>query len=232
MKIKAFLLLLPILIIGCSQKKLDDNNYFLRYDNSELDNNHKEELLDSLYYHFSAQSNDSVNRYALFKVASRYEKLDLETKYFNTVNKIHEWALEKNDTLDIAKSLWYKGDFHDSKEEYDSAFHYYSQSEKLYRFSKKDSLNWGRMLLYKAGVLYDTGIYTESEAEAVKALMVLSNVKHNWFIYRANLQMALNLKELKEYEDALKYYNAVFAQLNELKKEDISKDRLDNSYST
>ncbi|HTO16442.1 MAG TPA: tetratricopeptide repeat protein, partial [Edaphocola sp.] len=232
MKIKAFLLLLPILIIGCSQKKLDDNNYFLRYDNSELDNNHKEELLDSLYYHFSAQSNDSVNRYALFKVASRYENLDLETKYFNTVDKIHEWALEKNDTLDIAKSLWYKGDFHDAKESYDSAFHYYSQSEKLYRSSKKDSLNWGRMLLYKAGVLYDTGIYTESEAEAVKALTVLSSVKHNWFIYRANLQMAINLKELKEYEDALKYYYAVFAQLNELKKEDISKDRLDNSYST
>src|SRR5690606_16322811 len=107
MKIKAFLLLLPILIIGCSQKKLEDNKYFLRYDNSELDNKHKEELLDSLYYHFSSQSNDSVNRYALFKVASRYERLNLKTKYYNTVHKVQLWSLEKKDTSDMAKSLWY-----------------------------------------------------------------------------------------------------------------------------
>lgn len=227
MKIKAFLLVLLILIIGCNQKKLEDNNYFLRYDHSELDDKQKEELLDSLYFHFSLQSNNSVNRYALFKVASRYERLNLQTKYYNTVHKAQVWSLEKKDTSDIAKSFWYKGDFHDAKENYDSAFHYYSQAEKLYRFSKKDSLNWGRMLLYRAGVLYDTGIYTESEAETVKALTVFSKINHNWFIYRANLQMALNLKELKDYEDALNYYNIALEQLNTLKKGSYPKYRLD-----
>lgn len=231
MKIKAFLLVLPILLIGCNQKNLEDNNYFSRYDHSELNDEQKEKLLDSLYMHFSTQNNTSVNRHALFKVASRYERLNLQTKYYNTVREIQKWALRKNDTLDLAKSLWYKGDFYDAKESNDSAFYYYSQSEKLYRFSKKDSLNWGRMLLYKAGVLYDTGIYTESEAETVKALTVLTNVNHNWFIYRANLQMALNLDELKEYDDALKYYSMALEQLNKLEKENYPKDRINNSYT-
>src|SRR5690606_16147498 len=134
----------------------------------------------------------------------------------------------KKDTLDIAKSLWYKGDFYNNKEVFDSTFYYYSQSEKLYRLSKKDSLNWGRMLLYKAGTLYDTGIYTESEVETVKALTVFSNIDHNWFIYRANLQMGLNMKELKEYEDALKYYKKALRQLDALKKE--PKQRVNKSF--
>ena len=227
MKIKAILFFLVFLIIGCNKKNLENDDYFSRYDHSEFDDKQKEELLDSLYFHFSSQSNDSVNRNALFKVASRYERLNLKTKYYNTVHKVQLWSLEKKDTSDIAKSLWYKGDFHDATEDYDSAFHYYSQAEKLYRFSKKDSLNWGRMLLYKAGVLYDTGIYTESEAETVKALTVFSKINHNWFIYRANLQMALNLKELKEYEDALNYYNIALEQLNSLKKGSDPKYRLD-----
>lgn len=219
---------MSVLLTGCNQKRTDDKDYFLIYDHSELDNTAKEKVLDSLYIHFTSEYNDSSTRHSIFKVASRYEKLGLNTKYYNTVNKVHHWALVKKDTLDIAKSLWYKGDFYNTKELYDSAFHYYSQSEKLYRLSKKDSLNWGRMLLYKAGTLYDTGIYTESEAETIKALTVFSNINHDWFIYRANLQMGLNLKELKDYEDALKYYKKALGQLDALKKE--PKQRVNKSF--
>lgn len=223
--------MLSFLIISCNQKNLEDKDCFLRYDHSELNDEHKEKLLDSLYIHFSTQNNDSFNRHALFRVASRYERLNLETKYYNTVHKTQELALEKRDTLDIAKSLWYKGDFHDAKESHDSAFYYYSRSEKLYRFSKKDSLNWGRMLLYKAGTLYRMGIYTESEAETLKALTVFSKVNHSQLLYESVVQMALNLDELKEYDDALKYYSMALEQLNKLEKENYPKDRLDNYYS-
>src|SRR5690606_12241109 len=125
---------------------------------NSFDSREKEEFLDSLYHHFTSQNNDSTTRHSLFRVASRYERLGLYNKYYNIVNKVYRWSLEKKDTLDIAKSFWYKGDFYNNREMFDSAFHYYSQSEKLYRLSRKDSLNWGRMLLYKAGTLYDTGI--------------------------------------------------------------------------
>lgn len=123
MKIKIFIFILPVLLAGCNQKITDDKDYFLIYDRSELNDKEKEKLLDSLYIHFTAQDNDSATRYSLLRVASRYEKLDLNTKYYTTVNKVHHWALAKKDTLDIAKSLWYKGDFYDNKEVFDSAFH-------------------------------------------------------------------------------------------------------------
>lgn len=232
MKIRVSIYLLSFLFISCIKNKtIHDEDYFLIYDNLEFDIEKKEKVLDSLYSYFIFQKNDSSIRHSLFRVASRYERLTLYTKYFNTVNKVHHLALEKKDTLDIAKSLWYKGDLHKNKGILDSAFHYYSQSEKLYGLSKKDSLNWGKILLYKAGVLYDIGIYTESEAETVKALTIFLNTSYTWFLYRANLQMALNLEELKEYEDALKYYNTALQQLIKLERENHPKDKLTNSYT-
>lgn len=231
MKIKVFIFFLSVLLTGCNKKSIDNKDYFLRYDHSVLNNESKEKLLDSLFAHFITQSNDFATRHSLFKIASRYEKLGLNTKYYNTVNKVYLLASQQKDSLDMAKSFWYKGDFYSNKEVFDSAFHYYSQSEKLYRLSKKDSLNWGRMLLYKSGTLYDTGIYTESEVEIVKALTVFSDIKHNLFLYRTNLQMALTLKQLKEYEDALKYHTIALQQLDKLKKEDYPKDKLNNSYT-
>ena len=204
---------LSVLLIGCNKKNTGNKDYFLDYDHSFLNNKEKEKLLDSLYAHFASQHNDSITRHSLFRIASRYEKLGLHTKYYNTVNKAHRWSLEKKDTLDVAKSFWYKGDFYDTRKMLDSAFHYYSQAEKLYRLSKKDSLNWGRMHLYKAGILYHIGIYTESEVETVKAITIFSKTNYPRLFYESALQMALNLEELQEYEDALKYYTIALQQL-------------------
>src|SRR5690606_7652559 len=158
MKNSICMFFLCLLLVGCYKKNTDNKDYFLEYDNSSFDNKTKEDVLDSLYNHFTSQHNDSITRHSLFRVASRYERLGLHNKYYNTVSKVYHWSLQKKDTLDIAKSFWYKGDFYNNREIFDSAFHYYSKAEKLYRLSKKDSLNWGRMLLYKAGTLYDTGI--------------------------------------------------------------------------
>lgn len=230
MKIKFLIFYLTVLLIGCSKNNtINDSDYFSVYDNSQSDDKIKEKILDSLSILFSNQYSDSVTRHSLFRIASRYEKLGLETKYYNTINTIHISAIDQKDTLDIAKALWYKGDFYDTKEVFDSAFHYYSQSEKLYRLSKKDSLSWGKILLYKAGILYDTGIYTESELETIKAIIIFSKINNQWFLYRSNLQMGLNLEELKEYEDALKYHIIALQQLDKLEKENYPKDKINKS---
>lgn len=233
MKIRFLLLFLMFLLVGCN--KTSQNNkedFFLAYDNLQTDNNTKERILDSLYGAYSQERNDSTTRKVFLKLASRYERLGLDIKYYNAVNKVQLWASEEKDTLDMARSLWYKGDFYENRQVFDSAFHYYSQSEKLYRLYQKDSLNWGRMLLYKAGTLYDTGIYTESETELIRAMNIFTKIEEKWLLYRANLLMGLNLEGLNEYEDALKYYKLALQQLTKLEKEGLLKDNLDNSYVT
>lgn len=206
-----------LLVLGCTQKERIADSFWTKYDQSDWDSSKKEKVLDSLYHHFEKQPNDSLTRYSLYRVAARYESLGLAEKYYKTVDFTQHWATDKKDTLDIAKAFWYKGDYHDALQVQDSAFHYYSQSEKLYRLSKKDSLNWGRMLLYKAGSLYDMGIYTESEVGTVKAMKVFSKFQNVWFPYQTKLQMALILSGLKEYDEALKYYHLALQHLRTIK---------------
>lgn len=216
------------LVLGCTQKERIADSFWTKYDQSDWDNSKKEKVLDSLYHHFIKQPNDSLTRYSLYRVAARYESLGLAEKYYQTVDNAQQWATDKKDTLDIAKAFWYKGDYHDALQVHDSAFHYYSQSKKLYQLSKKDSLNWGRMLLYKTRALYKIGIYTESEVETVKALEIFTKINASRLLYESTLQMALLLGELKEYEEALKYHQISLKQLNALKGE--TKESLHRSY--
>src|SRR5690554_4328827 len=96
MKIKIFILFLPVLFISCNPKTADED-FFLKYDQSVLNDKEKEKQLDSLSFLLIKQSNDSAVRSSLFRIASRYERLGLDGKYYNTVNKIHLSALEKSE---------------------------------------------------------------------------------------------------------------------------------------
>lgn len=217
MKIKHWALALVLILLSCTPKERLEKSFWKTYDNSDWDNATKAKALDSLHNHIVKQANDSLTRNSLFRLAARYERLELADKYYQSSDLAQKWATAQKDTLDIAKALWYKGDYHDAAQVYDSAFHYYSQAEKYYRLSQKDSLGWGRMLYYKAGALYSMGIYTESEVESVKAMEVFSKLSTDWYPYQTKLQMALILSGLREYEEALKYYHLALADLKAIK---------------
>src|SRR5690554_2675093 len=106
MKIRVLSLCLMLLLAGCNKKSITNNgDFFLVYDDLQIDNKTKERILDSLYLTFKEKHKDSTTRQLLFKFASRYERLGLETKFYNTVNKVQLWAIEEKDTSDIARSL-------------------------------------------------------------------------------------------------------------------------------
>lgn len=186
--------------------------------------------LDSIYKSTLNSTNDSLNREELFKIASEYENRMFYRESKHTLDWIFKKAQEMHDTLHQAKVYWYLGNIYDDQQKLDTAFLYYTKAEKLYSLTKKDSLNWVRMISYKAGILYDIGIPTESEAQTVRALTILTQLKDTRLIYEANLGMALNLKELKEYDEALKYYNKIPDLLNQLEKEEYDTNKLKRSW--
>lgn len=82
------------------------------------------------------------------------------------------------------------------------------------------------MISYKAGILYNMGISTESEVQTIRALNILNKLQNTQLIYEATLRMALNLKDLKEYNEALKYYNKIPGLLNQLEKERYNPNKM------
>ncbi|TDE52711.1 tetratricopeptide repeat protein [Flavobacterium sp. GT3P67] len=226
-----FFINLFLLIISCQKKKeniASENRVKIllkNYDLSSSIGNYKEKTLDTVSLYLLKHKNDSINRNLLFKVANKYYELNKYNKYLKLTLKVKEFALKQKDTFHMAKSLYFLGEYYEDKAQLDSSFSYYSQSEKLYR-NVKDTLNSGRTALYKAGILFDSGNFTESEIGAINALKFLSKTNNTRLVYESYTLLALSLKELNNFEESLKYFDLALNQLQRLEKEDYPKDKL------
>lgn len=218
-----------LLIISCNQNK-DAVKYksdiiilIKNLDNSEAKDIDKNKRLDALSKYLLACNNDSINRNLIFKVATKYYYLNNYDKYFQLTNKVYKLSIEKKDTNHIAKSLRYMGDYYNDTSHLDSAFSYYNKSEELFK-NKKDTLMEGTLSLLKAGVLFDTGNFAESETETVKALQLLSKANNIDLVYNCYNVMAISLKGLNNCKKSLYYFNLALKQLDKLEKEKYPKD--------
>jgi signal transduction histidine kinase len=226
-----FFINLFLLITSCQEKKesiASENQVktlLKNYDLLASKDNEKEKTLDTVSLYLLQHQNDSINRNLLFKVANKYYELNKYDKYLKLTLKVKELALKQKDTFHIAKSLYFLGEYYENKAQLDSSFSYYSQSEKLYR-NLKDTLNSGRTALYKAGILFDSGNFTESEIGAINALKFLSKTNNTRLVYESYTLLALSLKELNNFEESLKYFDLALNQLQQLEKEDYPKDKL------
>lgn len=219
-----YLIYLLFLIVSC--KKEIRNNNFENIPQNILE----KKTIDSIYNHVSNGINDSVNRERLFEIAGEYDNKELYEESKQTLEVILNRASEKYDTLHQAKVFWYLGNVYDNQEKLDTSFLYYSKAEFLYQTTKRDSLNWARMISYKAGILYKMGISTESEVLSIKALHILNRLKNTRLIYENYLRIALNLKDLKQYDEALKYYLKLPDLLNQLEVEGYNVEKLERSW--
>lgn len=222
------------MVVSCQKKKFEfeKRNEILslikKIEDSPLKADIEEQYLDTIYQKLQSQENDSINRNLYFKIAVKYYNCNSLDKYLRTTKKIHQLAINRNDVPHIAKSLYYFGDYYESKVQYDSAYRYYSMSEKLYH-KIKDNLNSGKLALYKAGILYDTGNFNEGEIQGVNALKLLSKTKNTRLIYEANIIVALCLKELNNFEKALEYYGFALEQLDKLDSQNEPKEKIAKS---
>ena len=187
-----------------------------------LQNNqiYKDQLLNNLRKKLLSIQNDSIKRNLLFEIGDIYyydNKLD---NYYKIVSQINKLAIMDNDSIHIAKSLYYIGDYFDKKIKLDSAFSYYYRSEKIYSLIK-DTINTSKLKINKAGILYDNGSFKECESELINALKLITRKKKlEQLKFECYNILGLDLTELKEYEKAIKYFN--LAQ-NQLEKLDTSK---------
>ena len=220
-----------LLFIACQKKKEntsfknDVNTVLNRLVSQKSMDVNEEKTLDTLYHYLLKHKNDSINRNFFFKVANRYFEIAKFDKYLKVVNNVSDLAIKNKDTVHIAKSFYYLGDYYEEKSQVDSAFSYYSQSQKLYK-SINDTLNTGKTTLYKAGILYDIGNFTETEAELVIALRLLTKTNNTRLIYECYNLMAISTKETNNSEKALDYFELALKELDKLENEGYSKERV------
>ncbi|MCS7475195.1 two-component sensor histidine kinase, partial [Myroides odoratimimus] len=180
--------LLIISMFGCqkttvktnhiSNQKILDN--IESNDKSLIENQH---TLDSL---FTITKSINPKSSQLIDIASKAYNLELYDQYFRYSKEINQIATKNNDSLVVAKSLWYIGDYYDYKMQLDSAYIYFDQAEQIYQ-NTKSYADVAKMQQYKSIVLLREGLYNEAENKALEALEIFERLPKDKLFYEIHL---------------------------------------------
>lgn len=124
---------------------------------------------------------------------------------------------KSKDSLNAARVMYMLGNiFYHGKSEKDSAFVYYTQSEKMFQ-QLRDYYGLGRSKLYKAYIYHNNGEYQLCETEAIRALALLQG-KDVTDLYNCHNLIAAALAGQKMYSQAIKYYELALRQVESFPK--------------
>ena len=167
----------------------------------------------------SRERNDSLNRHYYFEVANRYYNIGEIEKYKKISLKLIENSKISNDSLSLAKSYTYLGDYYGLKFISDSAYLYYFKAEKIY-ILLKDNQKIAKTLINKAIFELNEKDYVGSEKSIFKALKLLS-VNNEKLKYQSYNLLGIIYNELSEFDKSIEYHNRA---LDELKKENSNEN--------
>lgn len=160
------------------------------------------------------QSNDSLNRVNLFKVANRYYNMNDWQGFNKTVEIVLENSKISKDTINTAKAYIYLGDYYSAQGVSDSAFMYYFRAEKMY-LKLSDNYNLARARLNKALLQYNQSDLLGSEISVFKALSVIKGETSNDMIYESYNLLGLIYNELGEYTKAIEFHTKALASIDD-----------------
>ncbi|MBC7846825.1 MAG: tetratricopeptide repeat protein [Flavobacterium sp.] len=160
------------------------------------------------------QSNDSLQRDNLFRIANRYYNLNDWKEYHKISRIVLEKAISNNDSISTAKAYSYLGDYYGAQGVSDSAFLYYFKAEKMY-IRLNNNLDLGKTRLNKAQLQYNESDFSGSEISALKGVRVLKNEKANNTVYELYNLLGLIYNELGEYDKAIEFHNKALSIIDD-----------------
>lgn len=217
------LVLLLIVFFACTKKKAEIptttssedslSTYLTKANDFSSTTQKRQDYIQKAFDIVMNQSNDSLQRTNLFRIANRYYNLSNWKSY----RKIALIALEKSevskDTMSQAKAYSYLGDYYGSQGVSDSAFLYYFKSEKLY-LNLKEKYNAAKTRLNIALLQYNESDLLGSEISVFKALRVIKGEKVNDIGYESYNLLGIVYNELGEYDKAIEYQNKALATVD------------------
>ncbi len=215
MKNTFFLVIIILLFYSCTNKKSSfssESIYSNQYSN--LPNQKKTKFLDSLKTDIQFIKDDSLKIKLLFEISAEYYYLNDTKNSFITSKQIFNLSQKIGDSVSIGRALYYMGDCFENFQK-DSAYYYYRESEKVFRLLKDDE-KIAKALFNKAHLLFTSGNYIESEVEVIKALQKIKNTKSYELLYACYYLQSCNHTELEELEEALRYLNLAFINLEKI----------------
>lgn len=215
--ITSLLLLLLLVLFGCSKKNTNDipltssedslSIYFSLANDFSLAKEKRLIFTQKAFNIVANQENDSLNRVNMFKVANRYYNINNWKEFDNAVHLVLNLSEKAGDTLNTIKAYTYLGDYYESQGILDSSFQFYKKAENMYK-DKSDNFNLGKTLINKANLQYKAGDFSGSATTVFRVLRIIRGEKQtNNILYDAYNLLGIIYGELGEYENAITYHN-------------------------
>ncbi|WP_345140784.1 tetratricopeptide repeat-containing sensor histidine kinase [Flavobacterium ginsengiterrae] len=212
-------LFLLLILFACTNKKKKEKDlslnpsedslsiYFSLANNIDLPFQYKQKYNKKAFDIVKNQKDDSIKKVNLFKVANRYYNMSDWSSFKDVSKLLLEKSINSKDSVNIAKSYTYLGDYYQSQTISDSAFLNYFRAEKIY-LKINDDFRLAKTLLTKADLQLTEGDFFESEITVFKALKILKDKKNAARdIYDSYNLLGIIYNEREEYEKSLEYHN-------------------------
>jgi len=151
------------------------------------------------------QEVDSLSIVNMFKVANRFYNIDDWKNFKIVAEKILVQTLNQKDTLNIAKSYSYIGDYYSSVGVSDSSYIFYYKAEKLYN-ETSDRVSLAKVLLNKALLQFNESDFLGSEKSVIKSLRLLESESNYDVLFESNNLLGIIYNELEDYNKAIDYH--------------------------
>ncbi|GAA4760589.1 hypothetical protein GCM10023230_06880 [Flavobacterium hankyongi] len=162
--------------------------------------------------------NSQKGREYFFKLAGRYYNIEKYEDYHEVSKDVYKMSLAAQDSTNIARGLNYIGDYFYEKFITDSAYYYYSKSEKVYD-KIRNSEGSNTVKFAKARILFFEKDFAGSETVVVEILKSAIQEKNYRLVYECYLTLGNILEGVSNFSESEKYYNKAFKTTDFLKEE-------------
>lgn len=224
--IKNVILMITVLSLhGCAEKfQLKKNEADFKRVDSLIKLSRNSSFTDSIRNIFLLKANtqidilkkDSLKVHFLIKTAYSSLMLGDFKEYGKKSKKILQLSSGGKDTIALTRAYSYLGYFYQFDYKPDSAYYFYDKALQLFKL-RKDTKNEGLMLLSMATLQEQVKDYTGSEINSIKAISKLVQTKQFRSLYLAYNSLAINNKNLGDFNSAIKNFNKSRTYLSKVK---------------
>jgi len=161
------------------------------------------------------QTNDSIRKKYLLKIAFQAYKLNDSTFFKLTNKEACNLSIKLRDTLNIARTYWNYGLFYSKNGNLEASFDHYYKAYNYYELINHIEYS-GKMLYNMAFIQGRLKAFTDSETNAFNAISKFKLSKNNLLLYRCYNLLGNIYKELGKYKTATTYHKKALTHLQEL----------------
>ncbi len=196
--------------------------------NKSFNHQERKTYLDKAYTLSLKEPNDSLRSAYFLKIAFAYYRLE-DGGQFKKVNRdAYQLTVQLKDSMGIAKTHRFLGNFYAKKGIRDSAYYSYFKAHKIYELLKENFYS-GRMYLSMAIMQSDIKDYTGSEISTIKAISLLKPLNKYEHLYKCYNNLGIVLNELEDYDKALFYHNKALEYQKKIKDKNTFKENTLNN---